>query len=331
MNEEKVTIIVGIYNSEKFLRKGLESIRNQTWTNIEVLLMDDGSPDNSGTICDEYAALDNRFIPIHKKNSGVCDSRNKGLDVATGDFVCFMDGDDWLSPDFVEYMMSIIHKTNTQMALSAHLFTTRNQKQIACDKIESRDYSCVASDIIYLKMVLGPWNKLYSMELIKKYNIRFPSHWFGETLHFANTIAYYSNKVGVGHRKVYNYRLNNADSGTTKFDVKTRLLSLDNVLNLRKCLFAKNKGIRNAIEWHIYDNYFLLLLCIIASDSKEQYATEYLEAKKYLRQNWLRTLICSQIDLKRKALIVLEAFVPNILAKRRIKRLGKALSKDTME
>ena len=330
MNEEKVTIIVGIYNSESFLRKGLESIRNQTWTNIEVLLMDDGSPDNSGIICDEYAAMDKRFIPIHKANSGVCDSRNKGLDLATGDFVCFMDGDDWLSPDFVEYMMSIIHKTNTQMALSEHLFTTRNQEQIPCDKIESKDYCDVVSDIIYLKMVLGPWNKLYSMELIKNYNIRFPSHWFGETLHFANTIAYYSNKVGVGHRKVYNYRLNNADSGTTRFDVKTRLLSLDNVLNLRKCLFAKNKEIKNAIEWHIYDNYFLLLLCIIASNSKEQYATEYLEAKKYLKRNWLRTLIRSQVDLKRKVLIVLEAFVPNVLAKRRIKRLGKAFSKDTM-
>lgn len=331
MNEEKVSIIVGIYNSEKFLRKGLESIRVQTWTNIEVLLMDDGSPDNSGAICDEYAAMDKRFIPIHKTNSGVCDSRNKGLDIATGDFVCFMDGDDWLSPDFVEYMMSIIHKTNTQMALSDHLFTTRNQEQIACDEVESRDYSRVASDIIYLKMVLGPWNKLYSMELIKKYNIRFPSHWFGETLHFANTIAYYSNKVGVGHRKVYNYRLNNADSGTTKFDVKTRLLSLDNVLNLRNCLFAKNKEIKNAIEWHVYDNYFLLLLCIIASDSKEQYATEYLEAQKYLKRNWLKTLIRSEVDLKRKALIVLEAFAPTIIAKRRIMRLGKALSNDTME
>ncbi len=330
MNEEKVTIIVGIYNSEKFLRKGLESIRNQTWTNIEVLLMDDGSPDNSGAICDEYAALDNRFIPIHKTNSGVCDSRNKGLEIATGDFVCFMDGDDWLSPDFVEYMMSIIHKTNTQMALSDHVFTTRDQMQIDCDGIECRESSRVIADIIYLNMALGPWNKMYSLDLIRKHNIRFPSRWFAETLHFANTVAYYSNKIGVGHRKVYNYRLNNADSGTTKFNVDTRKSSLANVLDLRKCLFAKDNEVRDAIEWHIYDNYYLLLLNIIASNSVNRYKSEYREAKKYLRKNWLKTLIRSDVDVKRKALIVLEAFFPTILSKRKIKRLSKALSKDTM-
>lgn len=331
MNEEKVTIIVGIYNSAKFLRKGLESIKEQTWTNIEVLLMDDGSTDDSGSICDEYAALDKRFISIHKKNSGVCDSRNKALDIAAGEYVCFMDGDDWFSPDFVEYMMDIIHKTNTKMALSDHLFTTRNQVQIANDKIECQDCNRIIADIIYMNMILGPWNKMYSMEIINKYNIRFPSHWFGETLHFANAVAYYSRKVGVGHRKVYNYRLNNADSGTTKFNVETRLLSLDNVLNLRNCLFAKNKDIRNAIEWHIYDNYYLVLFNIIASKSISQYKSEYNAAKSYLKKNWLRTLIRSNVNLKRKLLVVLEAFFPTIIAVRRKKNLKKALSKDTME
>ena len=331
MNEEKVTIIVGIYNSAKFLRKGLESLKVQTWTNIEALLMDDGSTDDSGSICDEYAALDKRFIPIHKKNSGVCDSRNKALDIATGDYVCFMDGDDWFSPDFVEYMMDIIHKTNTKMALSDHVFTTRDQMQVTSDEIVSRDSSHVIADIIYLNMMLGPWNKMYSLDLIRKYNIRFPSRWFAETLHFANTVAFYSNKVGVGHRKVYNYRLNNTDSGTTKFNVDTRLSSLANVLDLRKCLFAKDKEVNNAIEWHVYDNYYLVLFNIIASKSISQYKSEYDAAKSYLKKNWLKTLIRSKVNFKRKMLIVLEAFFPTIIAERRKKNLKKALSKDTME
>lgn len=331
MNEEKVTIIVGIYNSGMFLRKGLESLKSQTWSNIEVLLMDDGSTDDSGSICDEFAALDNRFIPVHKKNSGVCDSRNKALDIASGDYVCFMDGDDWFSPDFVEYMMNIIHTTDTKMALSDNLFTTRNQIQIANDKIECIDCNYVIADIIYMNMALGPWNKMYSMNLINEYNIRFPSHWHGETLHFTNTIAYYSKKVGVGRRKVYNYRLNNADSGTTKFNADGKLLSLDNVLKLRDCVFAKDKDVRNAIEWHVYDNYYLLLFNIIASNSKSQYESEYAEAKGYLRKNWLKTLIHSKVNYKRKMLIVLEAFFPVLLAKRRMKNLKNALSKDTME
>lgn len=331
MNEEKVTIIVGIYNSAKFLRKGLESIKEQTWTNIEVLLMDDGSTDDSGSICDEYAARDKRFVSIHKKNSGVCDSRNKALDIATGDYVCFMDGDDWFSLDFVEYMMDIIHKTNTKMALSDHLFTTRNQEQIENDKIECLDGNRIIADIIYMNMTLGPWNKMYSMNLINEYHIRFPPHWHGETLHFANTIAYYSKKIGVGHRKVYNYRLNNAESGTTKFNVEVKLLSLDNVLNLRNKIFAEDNQIKNAIEWHIYDNYYLLLFNIIASKAINQYKTEYFAAKAYLKKNWFKILIRSKVNLKRKLLIVLEAFFPITLAERRKKSLKKAFSKDTME
>jgi glycosyltransferase involved in cell wall biosynthesis len=330
MNEEKVTIIVGIYNSGKFLRKGLESLRTQTWTNIEVLLMNDGSTDNSGNICDEFAVLDKRFIPIHKKNSGVCDSRNKALDIATGDYVCFMDGDDWFSPDFVEYMMDVIHSTNTQMALSDQLFTTRDQKQIFSDKVEVQDCCQVIANIIYMNMVLGPWNKIYSMYLIKKYNIRFPPHWFGETLHFANTIAFYSKKVGVGHRKVYNYRLNNADSGTTKFNVETRLLSLDNCLNLRNCIFANEKGVRNAIEWHIYTNYYELLLNIIATKSKSRYKSDYKEARIYLKRNWYKVLIHSKANLKRKIRIVLEALFPVLFAQLIIKKRQYALSKDVI-
>lgn len=331
MNEEKVTIIVGIYNSGKFLRKGLDSLRTQTWSNIEVLLMDDGSTDDSGIICDEFAKLDKRFVPIHKKNSGVCDSRNKALDVASGAYVCFMDGDDWFSPDFVEYMMNIIHSTKTQMALSDHLFTTRDQKQIVSDKIEIQDCNRVIADIIYMNMVLGPWNKIYSMDLINEYHIRFPSHWFGETLHFANSIAYYAKNVGVGHRKVYNYRLNNADSGTTKFNVNTRLLSLENCLNLRKCLFAKENAVKNAIEWHIYANYYELLLNIIATNSKSQYKLEYNESKSYLKKNWFKILIRSEVCFKRKIAIIVEAFFPKIFAKMRIKKQQYNLSKDKMK
>ena len=194
-NNAKVSVIVGIYNSGEFLERGLESISRQTWKNIEVLMMDDGSSDNSVEICDKFAEHDSRFIAIHKKNSGVCDSRNKGLDMATGDYVCFMDGDDWFSEDFVEYMMSIIEKTKSSMVLSDQLFTTRDKIQSSDKSIEIWSAEETISKLIYPYMVLGPWNKMYSMEVIKEHNIRFPSHWFGETLHFASMVAFYSEKV----------------------------------------------------------------------------------------------------------------------------------------
>lgn len=322
---KKVSIVVGIYNSEKFLRKGLESIKDQTWENIEVLMMDDGSKDTSGLICDEFAFEDKRFIAVHKENSGVCDSRNKGIEMATGDYICFVDGDDWLSKDFVEYMMKIIEMTNTSMAFSDQLFTTYDQLQNEDDNFEIWDSGKAISLIIYPYMTLGPWNKIYSMEIIRKYEIRFPEHWFGETLHFASTVAYYAKSVGVGHRKVYNYRLDNINSGTTQFNVSTRLLSLDNCLTLRNCVFANDKQVRRAINWHLHACYFVLLVNIIGSGEEEQYKKEYKESKVFLRTQGFKVFVESDVDIKEKIRILVRTFLPEQYAKRMVKKHSKRL------
>lgn len=321
MNEYKVTIIVAIYNSEKYLRKGLDSLAKQTWSNIEVLMMDDGSPDNSGELCDEFAANDSRFIAVHKPNTGACDSRNQALGMATGDYVCFMDGDDWFSEDFVEYMMNILKETGTQMAFSDKLFTTTDQVQNDSDFIEIWDAEKAITTTLYPYMVLGPWNKMYSMKIIKENAIRFPAHWQGETLHFANTVAYYAGTVGVGHRKVYNYRLDNSESGT-QINVENRLMSLDNVKKLKYCCFANTKKINRAIEWHLYTNYYNILFHIYATDSKEKYEEEYREAKRYLRRNWLNVCIRSELKFKQRILVVVQGFMPIALARHQNKRLN---------
>ena len=100
---EKVSAIVAIYKSEAFLPKLIDSIISQTWENLEILLIDDGSPDNSGTICDEYAKRDNRIRVIHKKNGGACAARNTGLSEATGEYILIIDGDDSCQVDLSEY------------------------------------------------------------------------------------------------------------------------------------------------------------------------------------------------------------------------------------
>lgn len=330
MEDNKVTIIVGVYNSADFLKKGLDSLINQTWKNIEVIMMDDGSTDNSGYICDEYSRVDERFKVVHKANSGVCDSRNKGLELATGDYVCFMDGDDWFSKDFVEYMMYIIKDTKTEMAFSDKIFTTRDQTQSKDEHIQIWNSEKAISLIIYPYMVIGPWNKIYSMKIIRENNIKFPPHWFGETLHFASTVAYYSEKVGVAHRKVYNYRLNNSNSGTTQFSVESRLLSLENATELRNKVFAQNPQIQHAIEWHIYANYFNLIINIIGSRNEVKYKKELQDAKNYLQKNWFDILKYSDVNIKEKIKIFMWAFFPYLYAKRIVKKQIHGLENDTM-
>ena len=106
----KVSIIVPVYKAEKYLNRCVDSILAQTFTDFELLLIDDGSPDRSGEICDEYAKKDSRIRVFHKKNGGVSSARNLGLDNVLGEYVTFVDSDDWVEPDFVETMIQTYEK-----------------------------------------------------------------------------------------------------------------------------------------------------------------------------------------------------------------------------
>ena len=100
IEKEKISVIIPVYNVEKYLKRCLDSVINQTYKNLEIILVDDGSTDNSGKICDEYAKNDKRIIVIHKENGGVSVARNIGLDICTGDYVNFIDSDDWIDLKF---------------------------------------------------------------------------------------------------------------------------------------------------------------------------------------------------------------------------------------
>lgn len=107
----KVSIIVPVYNVEKYIHKCIDSILAQTYRNLEIILVDDGSPDNCGKICDEYASNDNRIIVIHQKNGGLSAARNAGLNKSTGNFIVFVDSDDYLEISAIEDCIHYI-KTN---------------------------------------------------------------------------------------------------------------------------------------------------------------------------------------------------------------------------
>ncbi|MDQ1143763.1 glycosyltransferase involved in cell wall biosynthesis [Bacillus sp. SORGH_AS 510] len=129
-SEIKVSVIVPIYNVEKFLSKCIETIINQSYKNLEIILVDDGSPDRSGEICDEYAAKDKRIKVIHQKNSGVSSARNAGINAATGDYVCFADGDDYLMPDYVEYLMDLAVRNDADISLTTDMFSNYQLNQV---------------------------------------------------------------------------------------------------------------------------------------------------------------------------------------------------------
>ena len=120
MNNELISIIVPIYNKEDYLRQCLDSIINQSYTNFEVLLVNDGSTDSSGIICQEYSERDSRFRYIEKKNGGVSSARNLGLERSEGAYITFIDSDDWVEFNYLEVLYNALRENNTDVAISSY-------------------------------------------------------------------------------------------------------------------------------------------------------------------------------------------------------------------
>ena len=121
MNDPLVSIIIPIYNSETFLDKCVQSALNQSYKNIEVILVNDGSIDSSGEICDNYAFIDNRVKVIHKNNGGLVSSRKTGLIASTGEYILYIDGDDWIELNLIEYYVKQIIEHNADVVVSSHI------------------------------------------------------------------------------------------------------------------------------------------------------------------------------------------------------------------
>lgn len=330
-NSIKVTIIVAIYKSEKFIKKLLDSIVNQTYKNLEIILVDDGSPDNSGVICDEYAKLDDRIIVIHKKNGGACEARNVALNHATGEFVSIIDGDDWLEPEYVEYLLDLVFSTGAEMSMTDKIFTTRDREQTKTDCKEMWSSEKAAASILYPIIPIGPWNKLYSLKLLQKNNISFSVPWSGEGLYFSFMAAQLSNKVAIGHKKIYNYRLNNMGSGLTNYNIQIGINAMWNIKNIKSKNINKSKMIDNAANWHIWKNCNFLLFLIIATDSVNENRKLYKENCKNIRKYLIKVLIHSNLGIKTKIKMFIQGIFPVKFAKYELKKQLDALNKDVME
>src|SRR5690554_2285343 len=118
---ELISIIVPVYNVEQYIEKCMVSILSQTYRNIEIILIDDGSTDNSGNLCDTYSAIDPRVKVIHKKNGGISSARNSGLEVAMGEYIGFVDPDDWIETNMYESMYSNIKRNNSEICICNYI------------------------------------------------------------------------------------------------------------------------------------------------------------------------------------------------------------------
>ena len=206
----EVSIIVPVYQVEKYIRQCVDSILAQTFTDFELILVDDGSKDKSGEICDEYAGMDERVKVIHKENGGLSDARNRGMDHAAGKYFMFVDSDDYIAPTMVERLYTRIICENADIAACNFLFTFDNAREKNFST-EIKEEVLNGSDIFYYRknernygIWTVAWNKLYKRETFG--NVRFRFGKYHEDEFWANDIYQMDIKVVTIPECLYYYR-----------------------------------------------------------------------------------------------------------------------------
>lgn len=177
MIDKKVSVIIPIYQVEKYLDKCIQSVLNQTYKNLEIILVDDGSPDLCPIMCEQYKEQDQRIVVVHKSNGGLSDARNAGLDAATGEYYAFLDGDDTLEPNAIEYLITAAIENSskiTMMKLRAvkegeAIPQAKPQDNICGEWVKNQEF---LKNICTYKGSCSFCDKLFSRELFKKYRFR---------------------------------------------------------------------------------------------------------------------------------------------------------------
>lgn len=241
----KVSIIVPVYNVEKYLPRCLDSLISQTYTNLEIILVDDGSMDKCPNICDNYAKSDNRIMVIHKKNGGLSDARNTGFLKSCGEYVCFVDSDDFVASNYVEHLLDICLDYNCDIAICEFYTTSENKVSIVQEKTRCQIYSGI--DIIsklysdeYLNTVVA-WNKMYKREIIM--GIKYPKNLLYEDEATTCQLLFRANKVGLSNQKLYFYFIRKNSITNSIFNEKKLT---DKLIALKKRMnFLKSKELMN--------------------------------------------------------------------------------------
>lgn len=296
-----ISVIVPVYKVEDYINKCIDSIINQSYENLEIILINDGSPDRCPQICDEYALKDNRIKVIHKKNGGQSSARNMALDIARGEYIGFVDSDDWILPNMFEKL---------------YLYCINNSVDIAiCDSYsdEIRDYPIEEGRITILEksefmpMILNdkigsqPWNKLYKRELFE--NNRFPEGKIVEDMLLFHKICDKANKILITNEKLYVYYLSRSDNTSND---KSKLIEnayyrgeafRDRYLIAEKSYITISQDVlKKAVS-------FSLGAYIRMINNKEKYINQIRELDRFFKENKTTILKSPNVDFMRKILI----------------------------
>lgn len=268
MKKRKISVIVPIYNVEKYLVKCIESIINQDYKNLEIILIDDGSIDSSGTIVDKYKRQDKRIIAIHQSNKGLSNTRNVGIKKATGDYISFIDGDDYLDRDY--YSTLINHIKNQDMIVFGYKQVNYEGKCLSENKLKHADFSKFR--------FVSACTKMYKRSFLVDNNILFYNVKPAEDAIFMSKCYSKTNKIEVIDYIGYNYVVNLSSITHTKENKKN--------IPINEILDKIMENINSILQWNsvTHVSYFCqkTFLFLVIEKSKTM---EYSEMKKEYDQS----------------------------------------------
>lgn len=322
MYGDLISVVVPVYNVENYIEKCVNSLMNQTYKNIEIILVDDGSPDRSSTIIDGLAKMDQRIHVIHQKNKGVSAARNAGLERSTGDYIMFVDGDDWVDSDYVSYFWELIKETGTLIGMNKNNYSVSKLK--TTEKIYTVEAEKAIEWIYSDEIFVAVWNKIYSRRLLVDNNISFDSSiWYGEGMLFNIECLQYVDKVSVGEKSVY-HQTYNPNSAMRKFNLKSNLCGIKSLEVQRKIWKKDTPAIEKAWAYHRYRFNRSIASGLLESDMVSEYPDLYNECIKNIRKNIMMPLKMER-TFKAKVGWILYFINPSLMAKRSL-RIHKKLS-----
>ena len=285
-NRPLVSVVVPTYNFGKYISKCVDSILKQSYDNIEIIIVNDGSTDDTKNILEELRKGNANIKVINKANEGVSTARNIGLEIASGEYIIFVDGDDYLSEDAVEYLVGLVDKPKADFGLSKNCFMREGEYQVVSDNIKELGPQDATTLLLSPALIVGCWNKIYRKSVLDKYSIRFnPELFYGEGLRFINQMAMISNKVVVGERKVYFYRRNNYSSATSAFNIEKFKNGLKSIELIGDDLNPSWLNAKKMWDWHKCQFYMGIVIRIKEADHPAGTKDFYRSALRELRKD----------------------------------------------
>ncbi len=296
---QTISVIIPVYNVEAYLDECIRSVVAQTYSSLEILLVDDGSPDNCGAICDAWAARDCRIRVIHRPNGGLSDARNAGLDSCTGDYIAFVDSDDWIKADMYEKLYAALQQEGADIC-ACNVFSCYPDRQIAwgCKAYTVGDsetfLAMLYSDTAY---PVCAWNKLYRRSCWE--GLRFPVGKLCEDAFTAHLLVDRAEKIVQLPDALYCHRIRSGSIMTLPFQ---RARMDEEQAWRHSCQFtAAHYPQLRKLAFDFYLQKVNTLLHAIAQTQRQKFAGEYAFLRGILRKNLAYILFASRMSLKKRA------------------------------